>query len=62
MKKVVLLRTSISEIIGKGFVDNELYSILFYTDTEECMRFYMLNKRSVPYLTKFNKIIKKLTT
>jgi hypothetical protein len=59
---VVLLRTSISELIGTNFVDSGLYVVIYYDpfDQEECIRFYLLQKNAVLYITELNSILKKL--
>jgi len=59
---IILLRSSISEVIGKDFVDSGLYSVLFYDplDRETCIRFYMLQKGAVPYVSKLNSELKRL--
>ena len=59
---VVLLRSSISELIGTNFVDSGLYIVIYYNplDLEECIRFYLLQKDAVLYITEFNKLLNKL--
>jgi hypothetical protein len=61
---VVLLRSSISELIGKQFVDSGLYVVIYYDPLvqEECIRFYLLQKDAILYITEFNSILKKLLT
>lgn len=59
---IILLRISISEVIGPGFIDSELYFVLFYkyTDVEQCISYYLLNRKSKPYISKINTTLKRL--
>lgn len=61
---IILLRSSISEVVGKGFVENELYCVLFYDPIEHipCIRFYMLQKGALPYVSTLKSEIKRLIT
>lgn len=58
---VILLRTSISELIGQK-LDNLLYAVLFYDplNKDTCIRFYLLQSGAIPYLTTLNSKIKRL--
>ena len=58
----ILLRSSISELIGSGFIDNELYVVMFYDPLKDdtCVRFYMLQKGSIPYISKLDSTLKRL--
>ena len=59
---IVLLRLSISELIGVNIVDNNLYVVIYYNpfDKEDCIRFYALQKDAVLYTTPLNKLLKRL--
>lgn len=59
---IILLRSSISEVIGTGIVDNDLYAVLFYDPLVSipCIRFYMLQKGAIPYISSLNSELKRL--
>ena len=58
---VILLRTSISELIGKR-LENRIYIVLYYDplNIDTCIRFYLLQSGAIPYVTKLNSILKRL--
>lgn len=59
--KIILLRKSISVVIGNNFSNNELYGVVYYTlDKNNCIHFYMLQKEEKPYISKLNSDLKRL--
>lgn len=62
--KIILLRSSISEVIGDGYVDNEYYSVLFYDPNNNisCIKFYILQKNTIPYVSTLKNELKRLIT
>ena len=61
--KTILLRTSISEVIGNGFVENDAYCVFYYepNKSENCSHFYLLQKNGISYVSvSSSSTIKKL--
>lgn len=66
--KIILLRKSISELIGQGDDSNSLFGVFFYEPTpsldefqeDECIRFYLLQKSGVTVLSGLDSTIRKL--
>lgn len=68
--KIILLRKSISEIIGKEDMLLPLYGVFFYeqtsdpsligTEEQNCTRFYLLQKSGIPVMAGLDSTIRKL--
>lgn len=59
---IILLRSSISEVIGGEYNNNDYYTVLYYDmyDNNTCIPFYLLNKKSKPFISKMNSTLKRL--
>jgi hypothetical protein len=60
---IILLRKATSELIGKGFINSEMYGVLFYEPTmqeEECTRFYLVQQGGKALVSKSDATIRKL--
>jgi len=61
--KIILLRKSISELIGKGNISRDLYGVFFYEPTsteDDCIRFYLLQKSGIALVASADSTVRKL--